>query len=96
MYQGGFFVIRALPTELSHKSCGSGTRTHDIGLRRTKLLGFAETALMCGWGGSVRTNACQVQSPMPYHLATPQYSLHLLYNNYIINLKQMQIFLCIS
>lgn len=31
--QGG--LIRALPTELSHKSCGSGTRTHDIGLTRT-------------------------------------------------------------
>lgn len=25
-----------------------------------------------GWGGRVRTYACRSQSPMPYHLATPQ------------------------
>ena len=28
---------------------------------------------MCGWGGWIRTNEWRSQSPLPYHLATPQY-----------------------
>lgn len=30
-------------------------------------------SLKNGWGGRDRTYACRSQSPMPYHLATPQY-----------------------
>ena len=29
--------------------------------------------LKCGWDGWTRTSGCGSQSPVPYHLATPQY-----------------------
>ena len=52
--QGGF--IRALPTELSHKSCGSGTRTHDIGLTRTNKV-LLKPPYMAGVDGFEPTTA---------------------------------------
>ena len=29
--------------------------------------------LFAYWGGWIRTNEWRIQSPLPYHLATPQY-----------------------
>lgn len=52
--QGG--LIRALPTELSHKSCGSETRTHDFGLTRTNKV-LLKPPYMAGVAGFEPTNA---------------------------------------
>ncbi len=49
-----------------------------VGLEPTTLRlkgGCSTTELMAhenGWGGWIRTNECRSQSPVPYHLATPQ------------------------
>ena len=32
-----------------------------------------------GWGGWDRTSASRIQSPMPYHLATPQGAPHIIH-----------------
>ena len=47
-----------------------------------------------GWGGRDRTYGCGIQSPMPYHLATPQYSFkNLLYHTRNWHFLQDQIYL---
>ena len=35
-----------------------------------------------GWGGGIRTPASRDQNPLPYHLATPQYSWSLVASSY--------------
>ena len=67
--QGG--LIRALPTELSHKSCGSGTRTHDIGLTRTNKV-LLKPPYMAGVAGFEPTSA-GVKVLCLTNLAIPQY-----------------------
>ena len=67
--QGG--LIRALPTELSHKSRGSGTRTHDIGLTRTNK-DLLKPPYVAGVAGFEPTSA-GVKVLCLTNLAIPQY-----------------------
>ncbi len=50
----------------------AGTRTPDLRLKRALLYQLSYWVIY-GWDGWTRTSECGSQSPVPYHLATPQY-----------------------
>ena len=50
----------------------AGTRTPDLRLKRALLYQLSYWVIT-GWDGWTRTSECGSQSPVPYHLATPQY-----------------------
>ena len=51
----------------------AGTRTPDLRLKRALLYQLSYWVIF-GWDGWTRTSECGSQSPVPYHLATPQHS----------------------
>src|SRR5690606_6709146 len=55
------------------KCVGSGRRPHqETKTDDPKNLRSSAPISNTGWGGRIRTYACRIQRPVPYHLATPQ------------------------
>ena|GEM_PF-6985729 len=50
---------------------------------------MASFLISIGWGGRIRTSACQYQKLVPYRLATPQ-KMGLIFNKYIIDFLYVQ------
>lgn len=46
--------------------------------------GEAKNADSASWGGRIRTYEWRIQSPLPYHLATPHYLVGALYHKRVV------------